>query len=84
MSNEENESIYRKKKQAHEAQRMTADGADVCTCKNQTSWQRFWSEQTTHKKDVHLYLASIRIENSYSVMLAYTGISEDSGETDKQ
>jgi len=42
MPNEENESIYRKKKQAHETQWMTAERVNVCTCKNQTSRHRFY------------------------------------------
>jgi len=48
MPNEENESVYMKNKQAYETQWMKADWVDVCTCKNQTSWQKFWSEHRQH------------------------------------
>jgi hypothetical protein len=36
------------------------------------------------KKNVYLYVARIRIQNSKSIMLIHTDLSEGSGETDMQ
>ena len=60
---------------------MTADKVDVHSSSIPSAEVKVLIWKQT-KKDVHLDLAMIQIENSKAIMLIYTGLSEDSGETD--